>query len=178
MMRGLTLAMVYLGSLLMVYNICGFVRFARYVKKLDSWHANNRILYLPIVLLVCFLMGYLAVGIFGKPDIIVAGILFGGSVFVFVMYKLLRGITQRIVENEHLKAQLLAAEESNRAKSNFLATMSHEMRTPLNAVIGLNSLVLQDETLRPQTRERLEQIDISAHHLLDMINDEIGRAHV
>ena len=42
MMRGLTLAMVYLGSLLMVYNICGFVRFARYVKKLDSWHANNR----------------------------------------------------------------------------------------------------------------------------------------
>ena len=178
MMRGLTLAMVYLGSLLMVYNICGFVRFARYVKKLDSWHANNRILYLPIVLLVCFLMGYLAVGIFGKPDIIVAGILFGGSVFVFVMYKLLRGITQRIVENEHLEAQLLAAEESNRAKSSFLATMSHEMRTPLNAVIGLNSLVLQDETLRPQTRERLEQIDISAHHLLDMINDVLDMNHI
>ena len=103
MIKYLTLAMVFLGSLLMVYNIRGFVRFARYVKKLDSWQANDRILYIPIVLLVCFLLGYLAVGFFGKPDIIVAGILFGGSVFVFVMYKLLSSITQKIVESEQLK---------------------------------------------------------------------------
>ena len=130
MIRWLILAMVYLGSLLMVYNIYGFVRFARYVKKLDSWKANNKILYLPIVLLVCFLLGYLAVGIFGKPDLIVAGILFGGSIFVFVMYKLLSNITQRIVESERLEAQLRAAEESSRAKSDFLASMSHEVRTP------------------------------------------------
>ena len=171
MIRWLILAMVYLGSLLMVYNIYGFVRFARYVKKLDSWKTNNTILYLPIVLLVCFLLGYLAVGIFGKPDLIVAGILFGGSVFVFVMYKLLSGITQRIVESERLEAQLRAAQESNRAKSDFLASMSHEVRTPLNAVIGLNSLALQDNTLQPRTRQRLEQVDTSAHHLLDMVND-------
>ena len=156
MIRWLILAMVYLGSLLMVYNIYGFVRFARYVKKLDSWKANNKILYLPIVLLVCFLLGYLAVGIIGKPDLIVAGILFGGSIFVFVMYKLLSNITQRIVESERLEAQLRAAEESSRAKSDFLASMSHEVRTPLNAVIGLNRLALQDDALRNRTRERLE----------------------
>ncbi|MER2143157.1 MAG: histidine kinase dimerization/phospho-acceptor domain-containing protein, partial [Eubacteriales bacterium] len=159
MLRWLTLGMVYLGSLIMVYNICGFVRFARYVKKLDSWNANNYILHIPIILLVCFLLGYLAVGLFGKPDLIVAGILFGGSLFVFAMYKLLSGITQRIVASERLEAQLLAAEESSRAKSRFLATMSHEMRTPLNAVIGLDALAMQDDSLKPRTRERLEQID-------------------
>ena len=178
MLQWLTLGMVYLGSLIMVYNICGFVRFARYVKKLDSWNANNYILHIPIILLVCFLLGYLAVGLFGKPDLIVAGILFGGSLFVFAMYKLLSGITQRIVASERLEAQLLAAEESSRAKSRFLATMSHEMRTPLNAVIGLDALAMQDDSLKPRTRERLEQIDISAHHLLDMINDVLDMNHI
>ena len=111
MVQWLIRGMVFLGSLLMVYNIYGFVRFTRYVKKLNSWNANDRILYVPIILLVCFLLGYLAVGMFGKPDMIMAGILFGGSVFVFVIYKLLNGITQRIVEREHLEAELMAAEE-------------------------------------------------------------------
>ena len=178
MVRWVVLAMVYLGSLLMVYNIYGFVRFARYVKKLKSWNADNHILYIPIVLLVCFLMGYLAVGMFGKPDLIMAGILFGGSIFVFVMLKLLQGITRRIVESERLEAQLIAAEDSNRSKSRFLATMSHEMRTPLNAVIGLDTLAMKDDTLSPQTRRRLEQIDISAHHLLELINDVLDMSHI
>ena len=178
MIKYLTLAMVFLGSLLMVYNIRGFVRFARYVKKLDSWQANDRILYIPIVLLVCFLLGYLAVGFIGKPDLIMAGILFGGSVFVFVMYKLLSGITQRIVENEQLQVELRAAEASNRSKTNFLATISHEMRTPLNAVIGLDAIALQDDSLKPQTRDRLEKIDASAHHLLDMINDVLDMNYI
>ena len=178
MIQWLIQGMVFLGSLLMVYNICGFVRFARYVKKLDSWNANNRILYVPILLLVGFLLGYLAVGLFGKPDLIMAGILFGGSVFVFVIYNLLNGITQRIVEREHLEAELLAAEESNQAKSRFMATMSHEMRTPLNAVIGLNELALKDESLTPQTRDRLEKVKISARHLLDMINDVLDMNHI
>ena len=178
MVQWLIRGMVFLGSLLMVYNICGFVRFARYVKKLGSWNADDRILYVPILLLVCFLLGYLAVGIFGKPDLIVAGILFGGSVFVFVIYNLLNGITQRIVEREHLEAELLAAEESNQAKSRFMATMSHEMRTPLNAVIGLNELALKDDSLTPQTRDRLEKVEISAHHLLDMINDVLDMNHI
>ena len=93
MAQWLIRGMVFLGSLLMVYNIFGFVRFACYVKKLESWNADDSILYVPIILLVGFLLGYLAVGIFGKPDLIMAGILFGGSVFVFVIYKLLNGIT-------------------------------------------------------------------------------------
>ena len=75
--------MVYLGSALMIYNIYGFVRFARYIQSIKTWDRGNRIIYIPIVLLVCFLLGYLIVAIFGKPDIVIAGILFGGSIFVF-----------------------------------------------------------------------------------------------
>ena len=176
--RWMIYAMVYLGSILMVYNIYGFMRFARYVKAIKTWNSGNSILHIPIALLVCFLLGYLAVGLFGNPDIIMAGILFGGSIFVFIMYKLLSGITQRVVESERLEAELRVAEESNRAKTSFLASMSHEMRTPMNAILGLDAIALQDEALTPQTRDRLEKIDASARHLLDLINDVLDMNHI
>ncbi|MGF1448585.1 MAG: ATP-binding protein [Opitutales bacterium] len=62
------------------------------------------------------------------------------------------------------------AEGANRAKSAFLATMSHEMRTPLNAVIGNSELMLQKE-LDAQDAEGLETIQQSGNALLSLIND-------
>lgn len=178
MTQWLIYGMVYLGSALMICNIWCFVRFARFVGREKGWDNADRILHIPIILLIFFLIGYLVVGTLGKPDLMVAGILFGGSVFVFIMYKLLNGITQRIIRNERLEAELMVAEQSNRAKTSFLASMSHEMRTPLNAIIGLDAIVLQDESLKPKTRDGLEKIDASAHHLLDMINDVLDMNHI
>lgn len=165
--------MVYLGSAIMVCNIYGFVRFARFVKGLRSWKRDYGILYLPIALLVFFLLGYLAVGILGSPDLVVAGILFGGSIFVFIMYKLLGSITQRIIDNETrmMEAELRAAEETNRAKSAFLATISHEMRTPMNMILGMDAIALKNPDLLPETRGQLEKIGLSARHMLGLINN-------
>ena len=177
-MQWIISGMIFAGSILMIYNIYGFVHFARYVIGLKSWNQENSILNIPIVLLIFFLLGYLAVGLFGKPDLIMAGILFGGSIFVYIMYKLLSGITKRIVENEHLEAKLMAAEESSRAKTGFLASMSHEMRTPLNAIIGLDAILLQDEDLSPQIKDRLEKIEGSAKHLLSLINDVLDMSQI
>ena len=171
-------ATVYLGSILMVYNIYCFVRFARYIRELKTWNSENRVLYIPIVLLVCFLLGYLMVGFFGKPDAVIAGILFGGSVFVYFMYRLLSQIVQKVIENEHLAAQLSAAEEINRTKTRFLASMSHEMRTPMNVIIGLDTVLLKEDDLKPQMRERLEKIDVSAHHLLEIIDDVLNMNYI
>lgn len=169
-MRWLIYAMVYLGSALMVFNIIGFLRFARFIRGMKMWRWGNRILYIPIVLLVSFLMGYLAVGIFGKPDLLVAGILFGGSIFVFVMYRLFSSILHRVVETEHLEAELLAAEEANRAKSSFLASISHEMRTPMNVILGMDTLALKNRDLPDATREQLEKIGDNARYLSRLIN--------
>ncbi len=163
--------MVFLGSALMVFNIYGFIRFARYVKGLKSWKQCDSILYVPIVLLVLFLLGYLGVGIFGKPDLLVAGILFGGSIFVCVMYFLLNGITQRILESEKLETKLMATEESNRAKASFLAGISHEMRTPMNVILGLSSLELKNTALTPESRAHIEKVEQSARYLLGLINN-------
>ena len=156
MIKWIVNAMIYLGSTLMVYNIIGFIRFARRIQEDKKWDRERAILYVPIVLLVMFLIGYLAVGIFGSPDLIVSGILFGGSIFVYIMFRFLCRITDRIQENEQMRAKLLAVEASARAKNVFLSTMSHEMRTPMNAIIGLDTLVLQDEGLSPRTRDRAE----------------------
>ena len=173
MLRLAIYSMIYLGSALMVFNIYGFVRFARRVRGMGNWERGKALLYVPIALLGMFLLGYLAVGIFGRPDLIVSGILFGGSVFVFCMFKLLQGISDRIQENEQIRAKLMATEASNQAKSSLLANMSHEMRTPMNAIIGLDAIALRDERIDEQTRERLEKIDASARHMMDLITNAL-----
>ncbi len=163
--------MIFLGSALMVYNIVCFVGFARYVRALKTWDNKDNILLIPIVLLVLFLIGYVVVGVFGRPDLVVAGILFGGSVFVYIMYRLLDGITRRIQSGEQLAARLAAAEESDRAKTRFLASISHEMRTPMNVILGLGALELKNDALQPRTRACLEKIDRSGRLLLALINN-------
>ena len=171
MIRTAIYVMIVLGSLLMVYNIVGFGRFAYRIRSLKNWGGNNAILNVPITLLVMFLIGYIAVGVFGDPDLIVAGILFGGSIFVFVMYWMLSRITDRILENERIEAQLLAAEEVSRAKSDFLASMSHEMRTPVNVILGLDALALKEPELSAKTRHQLEKIGHRGKYLLGLINN-------
>ncbi len=163
--------MIYLGSALMVCNICSYIRYAGHVQMTGDWARERLILNLPLILLVCFLFGYLAVGIFGKPDLIISAILFGGSIFVAMMVYLLRRITERIKENEKLESKLMAAETSSRAKTTFLSNMSHEMRTPMNAIIGLVRLSQEDGGLSLTTQAHLEQIDASARHMLSIINE-------
>ena len=164
-------AMIYLGSALMIYNIISYIRYARYIQELEDWGKERRVLQIPIFLLIMFFAGYMAVGIFGKPDLIVSGILFGGSIFVFIIFSLLKRITNRIVENERREAELMAVRESHKAKFSFLSSVSHEMRTPMNAIIGLDYISLNNLDLPGETRQQLEKIGLSARHMLGLINN-------
>ena len=177
MLSVLVYSMIYLGSALMVYNIYRYIRFARNISQKGGWAAEERLLHTPIVLLVLFLLGYLCVGLFGKPDLIIGGILFGGSVFVFLMIVFMEQVIRRVQENEHLEAKLAAAEESSKSKTSFLSRISHEMRTPMNAIIGLNSMALKDPELSSSTRWHLEKLRLSAQLMMELINNtlEMGR---
>lgn len=86
-------------------------------------------------------------------------------------------VEQRRLENivairtAELAVAKQAADDANRAKSGFLANMSHELRTPLNGVIGYTQVLLKDQSLTSQNRERVEVVARSGEHLLRMINE-------
>lgn len=178
MLSWINYALVYVGIIVMVYNVYGFVKYARYVKGQKVWRSGSAILNIPIALVLLFLLGYIAVALFGQPDLVIAGILFGGSFFVLFMHQYLSSITQRIVKNERLEAELIAAEKSNDAKTAFLASMSHEMHTPLNVIMGMNGLALKNPDLPPETREQLEKANLSATHLLGLIDNALDLSRV
>ena len=85
---------------------------------------------------------------------------------------------ESLAKNRALSEALKAAEEANIAKTAFLSNMSHEIRTPMNAIIGLDRLALQNEAIPSETREYLEKIGESAHHLLGLINDILDMSRI
>lgn len=74
-----------------------------------------------------------------------------------------------------------AAEQANGAKSQFLAMMSHEMRTPLNGIIGIGELLVEDaqeSAAPPRTAEGLERMVKSARHLLRLVDDILDLSRI
>ena len=82
-------------------------------------------------------------------------------------------ITERKEAEEAILRAKAAAEESNRSKSEFLASMSHELRTPLNSVIGFTRVLLRNKAgnLGPTDITYLERIGANGEHLLGLINN-------
>ena len=77
---------------------------------------------------------------------------------------------------ERLSQALNLAEQASNAKSEFLARMSHEMRTPMNAIIGLATLAEQDVENPSAVRDYLDKIQTSSRLLLNLINDVLDMA--
>jgi len=81
-----------------------------------------------------------------------------------------RDVTERIEATQALEKARRAAEAANAAKDRFLATVSHEIRTPITAVLGMAEL-LMDSSLNSDQRGWLQQLIRSARTLLDLMND-------
>jgi len=73
--------------------------------------------------------------------------------------------------NRKLRAMAREAESANKAKTDFLSTMSHDIRTPMNAIIGLTTIAEKNLDDREAVGENLRKISLASNHLLTLIND-------
>lgn len=87
--------------------------------------------------------------------------------------------------NQELRQAKLAAEEAfqvaqdaNRSKSSFLANMSHDIRTPMNAIVGITSLIEHDCGNEEKVKEYAKKIEVSSQHLLGIINDVLDMSKI
>ncbi len=171
-------AMIIAGALLMVYNI---IRYHSFIGKM-AWMQNSQrdkhALYLPLVFLILFLIGYLLVAFIGEPDLLVAGILLGGSIFVFMITQLLHFIVNKVNRDQRLQEALDEAQRASAAKTAFLSNMSHDIRTPMNAIIGYTQLARRDGVSDEEVQTYLEKIDNSSQFLLELINDILEMSRI
>ena len=73
---------------------------------------------------------------------------------------------------------LQTAENANKAKTDFLSNMSHDIRTPMNAIIGMTSLIRHDAGNKAKVIEYADKIDISSQHLLGIIDDVLDMSKI
>ena len=78
----------------------------------------------------------------------------------------------------HMEDAMHTAEAANLAKSQFLANMSHDIRTPMNAIVGFSQLLLRHDKKPEKVRKYAEKIVVSSQHLLSLINDVLDMSKI
>ncbi len=81
-------------------------------------------------------------------------------------------------KNKELELSIQHEEAANRSKREFLFNMSHDIRTPMNAIIGFTSLAVTHVDNKEQVMEYLKKISISSQHLLSLINDVLDMSRI
>ncbi len=92
---------------------------------------------------------------------------------IFLLDKKKKLLKNSKLQNEKYREAKKEAERLNKSKQKFLSTVSHELRTPLYGVIGLSTILLEDEKL-PHQKESLKSLKFSADYLLSLINDVLS----
>ncbi len=81
-------------------------------------------------------------------------------------------------QTQALQDALLQAQHANKAKSTFLSNMSHDIRTPMNAIIGFTTIAVSHIDNKDQVRECLQKVLSSSNHLLSLINDILDMSRI
>lgn len=87
-------------------------------------------------------------------------------------------IRKEMEQNTLLEAALSQANRASKAKSVFLSNMSHDIRTPMNAIVGFTNLAITHIDQQEQVAEYLKKIQTSGNHLLSLINDILDMSHI
>ncbi len=81
-------------------------------------------------------------------------------------------------ENDRLRRELAEALSANQAKETFLSSMSHDIRTPMNAIVGMTALAQKYIDEKPRVQDALGKIEVASAHLLSLINDVLDMSRI
>lgn len=87
-------------------------------------------------------------------------------------------VTQEHKDKEKIEASVIVAEQANAAKSSFFSNMSHDMRTPMNGIVGMTAIAKRSLDDRDRVLDCLNKIDLSSKHLLSLINDVLDMSKI
>lgn len=87
-------------------------------------------------------------------------------------------VTQEHNDREKIAAAVVVAEQANAAKSNFFSSMSHDMRTPMNGIVGMTTIAKRSLGDQDRVLDCLNKIDFSSRHLLGLINDVLDMSKI
>ena len=87
-------------------------------------------------------------------------------------------VERELKQKELIEDALARAEAANKAKTTFLSNMSHDIRTPMNAIIGFTTLATTHINNTEQVRNYLEKIMSASNHLLSLINDILDMSRI
>ena len=119
----------------------------------------------------------------GEPEyyqmkIVRAGIRNGYGSIVLGIRSVDKEIRNEMMQRGHLKDALMQANRASKAKSVFLSNMSHDIRTPMNAIVGFTSLAMKHIDNQERMEEYLKKIMTSGNHLLSLINDVLDMSRI
>ena len=96
-------------------------------------------------------------------------------VALFIMFSIYNKMMHR---EKNLEIQKVRAEETSKAKTTFLSNMSHDIRTPMNAIIGYTELAKDVENMPSEGLDYLNKIEASSKHLLALVNDILDMSRI
>ncbi len=101
------------------------------------------------------------------------------DIMVMVVTKDITGsVMKQKEQTQALQDALMQAQHANRAKTTFLSNMSHDIRTPMNAIIGFTTIAVSHIDKKDQVRDCLQKVLSSSNHLLSLINDILDMSRI
>lgn len=102
----------------------------------------------------------------------------GHLMATFFSYDITASVQEEIAKRDLLKASMEATDRANAAKTEFLSQMSHDIRTPMNAIIGMTAIASSHLDDRTRLEDCLKKIDTSSKHLLGLINEVLDMSKI
>ena len=185
-MRLLCIALVSLGALVMLYSIITFCRALSRMKKQMNDHRlfGEKIYAACLIMMLFFLIGYIVclAATIREPEatansLLISLIFFFGAIFVYAMVTMMQRMFASITEKEKLRREKELAEHGSQMKGDFLSRMSHEMRTPMNAITGMANIGKNAPDLSRKDY-CFGVIEDASKHLLGVINDVLDMSKI